>query len=108
MLLVGEFINANIHRGQLQAGDLLVDVCRDIVDPVFELVLPVCEVNGSQYLVGKAHIHHRRWMTFGCSKIDQASLGEQADATSVCQCVLINRCTRTFRIADTSLQALRD
>src|SRR5947209_17084682 len=54
-LLLGEDVDDDAHRVQLQPGDLRVDLVRDVVHPVLQLCRVILDVLGPQRLVREAH-----------------------------------------------------
>src|SRR5688572_23777013 len=58
-LLARERIDLDAHRGELEAGDLEVDVPRDHVHLPFQRGALLDHVLRGERLVGEAHVHHR-------------------------------------------------
>ena len=79
VLLVGHRVDLDAEGRQLEAGDLAVDVLGDDVDLRFELGMVLGHVLGRERLVGEAHVHHRRRVTFGGAQVDEATLGDDVE-----------------------------
>ena len=86
-LCLGKGIDADTQRGQFKTRDLPVNFRWNIVYPVFQL-LPGCQIHGTQNVVGKAHIHHRRGVAVGRGQVDQASFRQLSQSPAIRQDIL--------------------
>src|SRR5262245_53761690 len=57
LLLRRELVDRHAHRGELLAGDVLLDLQRHVVDLGAELALVADAVFGGERLRGEAHVH---------------------------------------------------
>src|SRR4029077_3498176 len=90
LLLLGQGVDRDPHRAQLQPGHLGVDVVWHVVHAPLELARIPRHVLRTQRLVGKAHVHHRRRVTLRGREIDQPTFRQHVEPTPVAELVLLN------------------
>src|SRR3954469_24560095 len=82
-LLVGERVDLDAHRRELEAGDLLVDVRRHRVDLPLELGRMLHGGLDTERLAPEGHVHHEGRVPFGCRQVDEAAVGDEVEAAAV-------------------------
>src|SRR5919199_773925 len=81
-LLLGQLVDLDAHRGELDARDLAVDLLRHDVNLPLELACMVDDELGGERLVREAHVHHRRGVALGRAEVDEPPVGDEVDAPS--------------------------
>src|SRR5918993_5305238 len=89
-LLGGELIHVDAHGGELEVGDLTVDVLGQGVDVVGELVFVVEQVLRGKRLVGEGHVHNGARVALGGGEVDKTALAEHVDLAPVVEEVLVD------------------
>lgn len=87
-LLGGEDSQVGTQLGEMEAGDLFVELLGESVDAELVVVLP--EGDLGEGLVGEAVGHDEAGVSSGASKVDESSFGEQDDGGSVGENVLVD------------------
>ena len=82
-LLLREHVDLDAHRLELQPGDLLVDVLRDVVDPPLERRGIPDDPLGRERLVREGHVHDERRMALGRREVHEPPLADEVDAPAV-------------------------
>ena len=85
----GQRVQPDIHAGQLQAGDRVLDFLRYGVDAGVEILAMLDRPADAQRLGGKAHVHDRGRVALGRSQVDQPSLAQQVDASFLGQMITV-------------------
>src|SRR4029079_457861 len=80
LLLVGELVDLDTERAELEQRELLVERLGQLVDLLLQLLAFRGQLAEGEELVGEGHVHHLRRMTLGGGEVDQAALREQVDA----------------------------
>lgn len=82
-LLVGEFRQLHAELGEMQAGDLFVEVLRQDVDVVLVLALLGEELDLGQRLVRERSRHHEGRVAGGIAEVEQAAFRQKDDAVAL-------------------------
>src|SRR5438105_4769782 len=90
LLLLGQGVDGDPHRAQLELRNLGVDVVRHVIHATLQLASVTGHVLGAQRLVGKAHVHHRSRMALSRGQVDQPSLAQHVQAAAVAEPVLLD------------------
>ena len=72
----------------MQAGDLFVEMFRQVINPHLVFVLPKVEL--SHHLVGEGVAHHERRMAGGTTQVHEAAFRQDEDGVTVGEDVLIH------------------
>src|SRR5205085_1014676 len=75
-LLLGELGEAHAELVEVQAGDLLVELARQAVDPDGVLIAFGVELDLGQHLIGEAGRHHEARVAGGEAEVQQSPLGQ--------------------------------
>src|SRR5262249_24604777 len=92
-LLVGQGVDLDAQRRELEPRDLGVDLARHRVDVALQAGRVVDHVLGGERLVGEGHVHHGRGMTLGRREVDEASLRDQEEALPILELELLDELT---------------
>src|SRR5579871_885153 len=84
-------VDLDAHADQLEPGNLLVDVVWNGVYLWLKRCRVFEHIFRAKRLIGKAHIHHAGWMSFGCAQVHQAAIGEQIDVSAIIQGVFFDK-----------------
>src|SRR6266851_2211667 len=84
-LLRAQPVDLDSHRLQLQLGNSLVEFVWHAVDLFLQRLEILDHVLDRQRLVGEAHVHDRRGMSFGGGQIDEPSFAEKVDLAAIFQ-----------------------
>src|SRR5579859_4360451 len=90
LLLLGQGVDRDPHRAQLQPRHLGVDVVRYVVYAPLELAGVPGHVLGAERLVGEAHVHHRSRVPLGGGQVDEPALREHMKTAPVAELVLLH------------------
>src|SRR5439155_6996993 len=82
-LLLGQLVDVDPHRRELETGDLLVDLLGHRIDAPLEARRVRDHVLGRERLVRERHIHHLGRVALRGSKVDQPPVGDQVDPAAV-------------------------
>src|SRR5579863_6078433 len=82
LLLRREGVHADAHRRKLEPRDLAVDRFGHPVHARRERLRVLHEEFGAQRLVGEAHVHYRRRMSFGRREVDEPALTQDEHTLS--------------------------
>lgn len=80
-MLIRQLSEVNTQLGEMQSGNLLVELLWQRVDTELVVLRPQRDL--SQNLVGEAGGHDERGVTGGTAKVDESSLSEEDDTVSV-------------------------
>src|ERR671936_1696942 len=93
-LLLGELVDLDAHRLQLQAGDLAVDLLRHWVDPPLELCCIPDRPLGREGLVCEGHVHHRARMALRRAEVHEPAVRDEVEPPPVLQRELLDKLPR--------------
>src|SRR5229473_4149117 len=74
LLLLGQGVDRDPHRLELEPRHLFIDVVGHVIHPILELARVGGHVLGTKRLVGEAHVHHGCGVALGGGQVDQPSL----------------------------------
>ena len=103
-LLLGELVDLDAHRLELQPRDLLVDLLRHDVDLPLEVAGVLHRVLGRERLVRERHVHHERGMALGGGEVDEPAVGDEVEPPPVGERELLDELARLARLRRERLQ----
>src|SRR5439155_17100161 len=98
-LLLGELVDRDLHRLELQAGDLGVDLRRHRIDLPLELRCVLDRVLRRQGLVREGHVHHQRGVPFRGRQVHEPAVRDEVEAPSVLERELVDERPRLPRLS---------
>src|SRR3954453_4111828 len=104
-LLLGQLVDVDTHRGELETGDLVVDRLGHRVDLALELRGVLDRVLGREGLVREGHVHHLGGMALGGGQVDEPAVRDQVDAPPVVEPELLDELARLPRLLGQRAQA---
>ena len=89
-MLGRELVDLHVHRSELEARDLAIDLDRDRVDLLLERRVVLHHPFHRERLVRERHVHHGGRVTLGGGEVHEPALAEEVDPASVGERVLVD------------------
>src|SRR6266536_2997404 len=103
-LLFGQLVDVDAHRGELQPGDLAIDLVGHDVDLLLELAGVLHRVLGRERLVRKGHVHDECRMALGGGEVDEPAVRDEVEPAAVVERELLDELAREARLGRERLQ----